>query len=96
METLSRREEEALFKATKARALKECDVVVKEFANCASGRYFSVIWACKDKLKAMQACVYQYTNPDNMDQLRAEYIRLRRDKGVTLDMGPKENNSPYA
>lgn len=29
METLSRREEDALVKATKARALKECDTVVK-------------------------------------------------------------------
>ncbi len=29
MNALSRREEETLFKATKARALKECDLVVK-------------------------------------------------------------------
>lgn len=29
MDTLSRREEEALLKATKAKALKECDSVVK-------------------------------------------------------------------
>ncbi|KAF8349953.1 hypothetical protein F5887DRAFT_407985 [Amanita rubescens] len=59
MNTLSRREEETLFKATKARALKECDAVVKEFADCASGRTISMAWACRDKLKAVQDCMLQ-------------------------------------
>jgi hypothetical protein len=34
MNTLSRREEDALLKATKARALKECDAVVKGMYAC--------------------------------------------------------------
>ncbi|EDR15036.1 uncharacterized protein LACBIDRAFT_300774 [Laccaria bicolor S238N-H82] len=59
MNALSRREEETLLKATKARALRECDPVVKDFAACASGRTVSVAWACRDKLKSVQECMVQ-------------------------------------
>ncbi|KAL4069567.1 hypothetical protein J3A83DRAFT_4093771 [Scleroderma citrinum] len=59
MNALSRREEETLLKATKARALKECDSVVREFAECATGRTVSVVWACRDKYKSLQECMLQ-------------------------------------
>ncbi|KIM48083.1 hypothetical protein M413DRAFT_16120 [Hebeloma cylindrosporum] len=59
MNSLSRREEDTLLKATKAHALRECDVVVKEFAACASGRTISVAWACRDHLKQVQDCMVQ-------------------------------------
>ncbi|KAA1468165.1 hypothetical protein DENSPDRAFT_857121 [Dentipellis sp. KUC8613] len=59
MNTLSRREEETLMKTTKARALRECDPIVKEFAECATGRTVSVAWACRAKYKAIQDCMYQ-------------------------------------
>ncbi|KZO96046.1 hypothetical protein CALVIDRAFT_537631 [Calocera viscosa TUFC12733] len=78
METLSRREEETLMKVTKAKALKACDDVVREFANCATGRTVSVVWACREPHKMMQACIRQYTNSDNMERLRLEYVKLRR------------------
>ncbi|KAF8622228.1 hypothetical protein AX15_007169 [Amanita polypyramis BW_CC] len=78
MNALSRREEETLLKATKARALQECDPVVKEFAACASGRTISVAWACRDKLKVVQDCMLQFTGPEPMEAVRAEYLRLRK------------------
>ncbi|KAG8933815.1 hypothetical protein FRC02_011137 [Tulasnella sp. 418] len=81
MDTLSRREEEALWKTTKARAMKACDEEVQAFAACAQGRTVSVVWACRGPLQVMQKCIYQYTNPDNMDMLRAEYVRLRKQQG---------------
>ncbi|EPT04190.1 hypothetical protein FOMPIDRAFT_1113729 [Fomitopsis schrenkii] len=59
MNALSRREEETLSKTAKAKALRECDPVVKEFANCATGRTFSVAWECRDKYKAVQDCMFQ-------------------------------------
>jgi len=80
MNALSRREEEALFKNTKARALKECDAVVKDFADCTTGRTISLVWACKDKYKLVQQCMLQYTSSENMDSLRAEYVRLRDER----------------
>ncbi|PVF98948.1 hypothetical protein CPB86DRAFT_774534 [Serendipita vermifera] len=73
METLSRREEDALMKSTKAKALKECDDIVKAFASCAAGRTVSVVWACKDEYKAVQNCMKTYTNPQRMEELRREY-----------------------
>ncbi|KAI0724400.1 hypothetical protein C8T65DRAFT_704275 [Cerioporus squamosus] len=59
MNALSRREEETLLKQTKANALKECDPVVKEFAQCAEGRTFSVAWECRQKYKVVQDCMLQ-------------------------------------
>lgn len=77
MYALSRREEETLLKATKARALKECDSVVKEFAECAAGRTVSVVWACKEKHRSLQQCMVQFTGPEPMTKVREEYLRLR-------------------
>ncbi|KAK7694498.1 hypothetical protein QCA50_001684 [Cerrena zonata] len=82
MDTLSRREEETLLKTTKARALKECDDVVKAFAECSSGRTVSVAWACRDQHKLVQQCMLQYTGPDNMAIVRDEYLRLRNQQAA--------------
>lgn len=76
MNALSRREEDTLTKATKARALKECDPVVKAFAECATGRTVSVAWACRGQLRSVQECMVQYTGPEPMERVRAEYLRL--------------------
>ncbi|KAH9946818.1 hypothetical protein B0H21DRAFT_693061 [Amylocystis lapponica] len=72
MNTLSRREEDTLLKSAKARAMKECDPIVirvlhltdtffstSEFADCATGRVFSVAWKCRDKYRAVQDCMVQ-------------------------------------
>ncbi|KAH7883705.1 hypothetical protein F5I97DRAFT_1894941 [Phlebopus sp. FC_14] len=81
MDTLSRREEDTLLKTTKARALKECDPVVREFAECAEGRTVSVVWACKTKYKSLQECMLKFTGPEAMDVVRKEYLRLRAQSG---------------
>jgi len=80
MNTLSRREEETLLKTTKARALKECDPVVKDFAECATGRTISVAWACREKYKKVQDCMIQFTGPEYMESVRKEYLRLRNEQ----------------
>ncbi|KAJ3788988.1 hypothetical protein GGU10DRAFT_82868 [Lentinula aff. detonsa] len=77
MNALSRREEETLLKTVKAQALKECDPFVKDFADCMSGRLISVAWACKDKLKLVEACMVKYTGPEPMEVVRSEYLKLR-------------------
>lgn len=77
MNALSRREEETLLKTAKARALKECDQVVRGFAECATGRTVSVVWACRGQYKSLQECMLQYTGPESMTKVRAEYMRLR-------------------
>ncbi|KAF9044835.1 hypothetical protein BDZ89DRAFT_1058933 [Hymenopellis radicata] len=77
MNSLSRREEDNLLKATKSYALKKCDPVVKEFADCMTGRLISVAWACKDKLRVVEKCMIQYTGPDSMEVIRGEYLEMR-------------------
>ncbi|THU91739.1 hypothetical protein K435DRAFT_224018 [Dendrothele bispora CBS 962.96] len=77
MNALSRREEENLLKTVKAQALRECDTLVKAFADCMSGRLISVAWACKDQLKQVEACMVQYTGPEPMEVVRSEYLKLR-------------------
>ncbi|KIY45460.1 hypothetical protein FISHEDRAFT_49209 [Fistulina hepatica ATCC 64428] len=59
MNALSRREEENLLKAAKAFALKECEPVVREFAECCTGRFVSVAWACRSQLHVVQNCMRQ-------------------------------------
>jgi len=63
------------------RALKECDPVVKDFVECTQGRSVSLIWACREKYRLLQQCMLQYTGPESMDILRAEYVRLRDRSG---------------
>ncbi|ESK98321.1 cox assembly mitochondrial protein-like protein [Moniliophthora roreri MCA 2997] len=77
LSALSRREEDNLLKAVKAKALKECDPLVKAFADCMSGRLVSAAWACKENLRAVEGCLIQYTGPEPMELARAEYLRLR-------------------
>jgi len=87
MNALSRREEDVLLKSTKARALKECDEQVKAFAECSSGRLFSVAWACRGKYQDLQQCMLQYTSPESMQVVRSEYIRLRDSKASEATSG---------
>ncbi|KAI0785974.1 hypothetical protein C8Q75DRAFT_808765 [Abortiporus biennis] len=84
MNALSRREEETLLKTTKARALKECDPIVKEFAECAAGRTVTVAWACRDKYKKVEECMMQYTCPEAMAVVREEYLRLRNQQEASV------------
>ncbi|KZT06819.1 uncharacterized protein LAESUDRAFT_652605 [Laetiporus sulphureus 93-53] len=59
MDAISRREEDILLKTAKDKAMKECDPIVKEFAECAAGRTLSVAWNCKGKYRALQDCMVQ-------------------------------------
>ncbi|KAJ6575246.1 hypothetical protein B0H19DRAFT_1127846 [Mycena capillaripes] len=77
MNALSRREEENLLKITKERALKECHDVVKDFADCVTGRTISVAWACRGQLHKMEQCMLLYTGPEPYERVRTEYLRLR-------------------
>ncbi|PWN97926.1 hypothetical protein FA09DRAFT_330090 [Tilletiopsis washingtonensis] len=75
---LSNRESEALLKETKAEALKKCDALVREFAECSTGRTVSIAWACRGQHKALQNCLKQYTSEEAMDIKRREYLAANR------------------
>lgn len=76
-------------KTTKVHALKACDPIVKEFADCASGRTVTVAWACKEKYKAVQDCMHQFTCPESMQLVRMEYLRLRDEHQAPQAQSPQ-------
>ncbi|KAI0361788.1 hypothetical protein OH77DRAFT_1391671 [Trametes cingulata] len=59
-----------------------------EFAQCAEGRTFSVAWECRGKYKAVQDCMLQYTGPEAMATVRAEYLRLRNEQQHNANPNP--------
>ncbi|WVQ85280.1 hypothetical protein IAT38_007445 [Cryptococcus sp. DSM 104549] len=81
MEALSRREEQEIQETAKKQALKACDNFVKGFADCATGRTFSLPFKCRGELNAMQGCMRDFASVERMDALKLEYIAHRSEKG---------------
>ncbi|RSH85826.1 uncharacterized protein EHS24_004006 [Apiotrichum porosum] len=81
MEALSRREEEEIETAAKNEALKKCDEKVRAFAECATGRTFTVPFACASQYKALNDCLKLEVNEERLDELKLEYIANRSEKG---------------
>ncbi|EIW72724.1 hypothetical protein M231_07205 [Tremella mesenterica] len=81
MEALSRREEESVMELAKSQALKACDDLVRAFAHCAEGRTFSLPFACRTHLNAMQGCMREYMTQDRLDDMKLDYIAHRSEKG---------------
>ncbi|ELU43403.1 hypothetical protein AG1IA_02582 [Rhizoctonia solani AG-1 IA] len=88
MDTLSRREEDTLLKSTKAQALKDCDELVKPWHGHAGNNTRNYKHACINSMSLPfsyfpvghpHALALKYsTCPENMEKVRAEYVRLRR------------------
>ncbi|WVQ65074.1 hypothetical protein V865_003645 [Kwoniella europaea PYCC6329] len=81
MEALSRREDTEVLESVKSDALKVCDDYVKAFAECATGRTFTLPFVCKDKLDDMQNCMREYMTQDRMDAAKLDYIANRSEHG---------------
>ncbi|KAF8216093.1 hypothetical protein K438DRAFT_1560569 [Mycena galopus ATCC 62051] len=62
--------------------MKECNDLVKEFADCVGGRTISVAWACRGQLHKMQDCILLYTGTEPYERVRTEYLRLRAEQRV--------------
>ncbi|WVQ71122.1 hypothetical protein IAR50_000647 [Cryptococcus sp. DSM 104548] len=108
MEALSRREEMQVMEDAKSQALKKCDRFVKDFADCATGRTFTLPFACKGKLGDMQACMKDYMSTERIDSMKLDFIAHRSEKGreaveafrktkrekINRMLGIKEEQSP--
>ncbi|GAY43930.1 hypothetical protein CUMW_078360 [Citrus unshiu] len=66
--------EEALRSKMKQKALKECDQYTSKYAQCASGRTFSVVWKCREQAKELNNCLHQYTNDTVLEEMKKEYM----------------------
>ncbi|KAI8873314.1 hypothetical protein GQ42DRAFT_107353, partial [Ramicandelaber brevisporus] len=76
--SLSRREEEVLIQKMREQALKSCPEQSKTYAECLTGRSFSIPWACRDALRTLNECVRLHTTEDIRERLRIEYINEKR------------------
>ncbi|KAJ3204946.1 hypothetical protein HDU82_005495 [Entophlyctis luteolus] len=68
--TLLNEEEEHALRNMKQSALKKCDDVVVEYVKCIQHRTITGPIMCRTQLKAMNACVAQYTSEEALDELR--------------------------
>ncbi|CAH8387704.1 unnamed protein product [Eruca vesicaria subsp. sativa] len=65
--------EEALRSKMKAKALNECDQYVSKYAECATGRTFSVVWTCRKIAKELNTCLHEFTNDKVLEEMKREY-----------------------
>ncbi|KAL8200475.1 hypothetical protein R6Q57_011814 [Mikania cordata] len=71
--------EEALKSKMKAKALKECDYYTAKYAECATGKTFSVVWKCRAQAKELNNCLHDYfirVFRINSDQIKNFRIRI--------------------
>ncbi|KAF2030571.1 hypothetical protein EK21DRAFT_65378 [Setomelanomma holmii] len=54
----------------------KCAAEIETFAQCALGRTFTMIYACRKPRLAMNSCMLQYQNQDELDKARAEWFQL--------------------
>ncbi|KAL2632757.1 hypothetical protein R1flu_004236 [Riccia fluitans] len=71
---MQKKVEEALRSKMKAKALKECDSVLAKFTDCARGRTFSVVWACRAQHREMNDCLRQFTNDEVFEEYKKQYM----------------------
>ncbi|CAK9782151.1 hypothetical protein CC85DRAFT_285865 [Cutaneotrichosporon oleaginosum] len=81
MEALSRREEEEVEAKVKTEALKACDELVREFADCARGRTVTIPFMCGAPHKAMNACIKVHMTEERLDAAKLDYISNRSERG---------------
>ncbi|CAN9293794.1 unnamed protein product [Alternaria alternata] len=64
------------YKNVRAKCAKE----IETFAQCALGRTFTMIYACRQSRLAMNSCMLQYQNQDELDKARLEWFALAEER----------------
>ncbi|KAL6708883.1 hypothetical protein ACN47E_002290 [Coniothyrium glycines] len=54
----------------------KCAAEIEQFAQCALGRTFTMIYACRQPRLKMNSCMLQYQNQEELDKARAEWFTL--------------------
>ncbi|KAI9323469.1 hypothetical protein BX666DRAFT_2022202 [Dichotomocladium elegans] len=80
---LTRAEEEACYKDLKAKALKHCQVEIKDFVECSKEHNVTVMWTCRSKLKIMNNCLNTQTSREELDKLKLAKLAAKRSNKET-------------
>ncbi|KIW12627.1 hypothetical protein PV08_09905 [Exophiala spinifera] len=71
---LSASQESEVRKLYYARVRTRCADEIKQFADCARGRTFSVAWTCRAEHRAMNSCMIQFATKAEEDAAREEWF----------------------
>ncbi|PFH59218.1 hypothetical protein XA68_12649 [Ophiocordyceps unilateralis] len=74
---LSSSQEAQVQELYRTRVRKKCTDEIKAFAACATGRTFSIGFACADQRRAMNNCMNSYATRQEEDAAREEWFALR-------------------
>mmetsp|Transcript_14400 Transcript_14400/g.43542 ORF Transcript_14400/g.43542 Transcript_14400/m.43542 type:complete len:97 (+) Transcript_14400:345-635(+) len=75
---ITKKAEESLIYKLKQHAMKKCESRAKAYAECAEGRTVSVVWACREHLNDLNACLKQCTGADTQQQLFRRFAEAGR------------------
>ncbi|KAJ9623800.1 uncharacterized protein PV06_10295 [Exophiala oligosperma] len=71
---LSASQESEVRKLYYARVRARCADEIKQFADCARGKTFSVAWTCRTEHRAMNSCMIQWATKAEEDAAREEWF----------------------
>ncbi|KAL3422134.1 hypothetical protein PVAG01_06290 [Phlyctema vagabunda] len=74
---LSSGQEAAVREVYHARVRGYCAAEIKQFADCALGKTFSVPWKCRQENRIMNNCMISHATQDEQDRAREEWFALR-------------------
>ncbi|KAI7905999.1 uncharacterized protein BX663DRAFT_529495 [Cokeromyces recurvatus] len=80
LHALTRAEEEGCYKDMKAKALQACQLPIKDFVTCSKEHNITVMWTCRDKLKAMNKCLNERTSQEELDKLMLAKLTKKRNE----------------
>eukprot|EP01139_Manchomonas_bermudensis_P019665 Amastigsp_a677089_100.p2 type:complete len:126 gc:universal Amastigsp_a677089_100:40-417(+) len=85
---LTRKAEEGIEYKMREDGRKSCAEFIKAFAECASGRMVSFLWACQPEKKAMNRCLREFVNEDELKRRKLEFIKTQLKNMRDAQAGP--------
>lgn len=73
-------EEKVLAHELRKDAFKMCDEWVKPYVECAKGRSVSIVWACRQEKKDMQACIEDKMGEPYAGKKRERYLARKKER----------------
>ena len=77
---VSKRVEEGLREKQLVRARHLCKPEIAEFVECTKEGMISVVWRCRGLKNKVNDCLAPYTAPEVLDQMKREYVAVKREE----------------
>ncbi|KAL0477955.1 hypothetical protein AKO1_005027 [Acrasis kona] len=88
--TIPNQIDEALRLRLRKYAYRKCATQLKSFAECTKNKTISVVYSCNTQQEELFDCINSVTNQDNLDLLRAAFLRGELQKTHTYNDNMKE------